>query len=92
MSFLQVIKLFPDTESMRGGSRLFFLAGDRVLKYLGRALDNEKSLTKMLRYVRWYSHYEEPVYEDTACKSRDILKYLNTLMPNNDLYDKCMNC
>lgn len=50
-SFLQVIKLFPDTESMRGGTRLFFLAGDRVLKYLGRALDNEKSLTKMLRYV-----------------------------------------
>lgn len=49
-SFLQVIKLFPDTESMRGGTRLFFLAGDRVLKYLGRALDNEKSLTKMLRY------------------------------------------
>ncbi|XP_015759085.1 PREDICTED: alanyl-tRNA editing protein Aarsd1-like [Acropora digitifera] len=48
LSQVQVIKLFPDTESMRGGTRLFFLAGDRVLKYLGRALDNEKSLTKML--------------------------------------------
>ena len=77
LSFLQVIKLFPDTESMRGGTRLFFLAGDRVLKYLGRALDNEKSLTKMLRYVRWYSHYEEPVYEDTV----SILNCLNTSCP-----------
>ena len=45
----KVIKLFPETESMRGGTRLFFLAGDRVLKYLGKALDNERALTRMLR-------------------------------------------
>ena len=45
----QVIKLYPETESMRGGTRLFFLAGNRVLKYLGKALDNERALTKMLR-------------------------------------------
>lgn len=48
LSQVQVIKLFPDTESMRGGTRLFFIAGDRVLKYLGKALDNERALTKML--------------------------------------------
>lgn len=34
---------------MRGGTRLFFLAGDRVLKYLGKALDNERALTRLLR-------------------------------------------
>ncbi|KAM7426852.1 Alanyl-tRNA editing protein Aarsd1 [Porites harrisoni] len=48
LSQVQVIKLFPETESMRGGTRLFFLAGDRVLKYLGKALDNERALTRML--------------------------------------------
>jgi len=48
LSQVQVIKLFPETESMRGGSRLFFLAGDRVLNYLGKALDNERALTKLL--------------------------------------------
>jgi len=46
---VQVIKLCPETESMRGGTRLFFLAGDRVLKYLGKALDNERALTRLLR-------------------------------------------
>lgn len=48
LSQVQVIKLYPETESMRGGTRLFFLAGNRVLKYLGKALDNERTLTKML--------------------------------------------
>lgn len=48
LSQVQVIKLFPETESMRGGTRLFFLAGDRVLKYLGKALDNERALTRLL--------------------------------------------
>ena len=46
-----MIKLFPDTESMRGGVRLFFLAGDRVTKYLGKCLDTERALTKVLRWV-----------------------------------------
>lgn len=48
LSQVQVIKLFPETDSMRGGTRLFFLAGDRVLKYLAKALDNERALTRML--------------------------------------------
>lgn len=48
LSQVQVIKLYPETESMRGGTRLFFLAGNRVLKCLGKALDNERALTKML--------------------------------------------
>ena len=50
--WFQVIKLFPDTDSKMRGTRLFFIAGNRVLKHLTRAMDNERSLTKLLRSVR----------------------------------------
>jgi len=44
---LQVIKLLH-TEPMRGGIRLFFLAGNRVIQKLGQCYDAERKLTKLL--------------------------------------------
>ena len=39
------------TEATKGCLRLFFLAGKRVLDYTHKALDNEKGLTKILRFI-----------------------------------------
>jgi len=47
LSELQMIKLLH-TESMRGGVRVFFLAGDRVLNKVAIGYDVEKKLTKLL--------------------------------------------
>eukprot|EP00795_Rhopilema_esculentum_P009431 gene9431-17147_t len=46
-SEIQAIKLLH-TESMRGGTRLFFLAGQRVVIKLASCIENEVSLTKLL--------------------------------------------
>eukprot|EP00794_Sanderia_malayensis_P009138 gene9138-10111_t len=46
-SEIQMVKLLQ-TESMRGGTRLFFLAGDRVINKLSSCFDNEVKLTKLL--------------------------------------------
>ncbi|EDO49058.1 predicted protein [Nematostella vectensis] len=48
LSQVQAVKLFPDVDSMRGGCRLFFLCGDRVFKHLGRAMENDRALSKCL--------------------------------------------
>lgn len=47
VSELQAIKLLH-TESMRGGTRVFFLVGNRVLNKLSLAYDIERKLTKIL--------------------------------------------
>lgn len=47
LSELQVIKLLH-TEPMRGGTRLFFLVGNRVLNKLSVGYDIERKLTKLL--------------------------------------------
>ena len=39
------------TETFKGYVRLFFLAGKRVLDFTQKALNNEKGLTKLLRYI-----------------------------------------
>lgn len=46
-SEIQLLKLLH-TETMRGGTRLFFLAGDRVTKKLATCFENEVKLTKLL--------------------------------------------
>ena len=46
-SEIQAIKLLH-TESMRGGIRLFFLAGSRVIAKLASCIENEVKLTKIL--------------------------------------------
>ena len=46
-SEIQAIKLFH-TEPMRGGTRLFFMAGNRVITKLASCIENEMKLTKIL--------------------------------------------
>lgn len=46
-SEIQAIKLLH-TEPMRGGTRLFFLAGNRVIAKLASCIENEMKLTKIL--------------------------------------------
>jgi len=46
-SELQAIKLLH-TETMRGNTRLFFIAGNRVLSKMGAAYDVERKLNKLL--------------------------------------------
>jgi len=47
LSDVQVIKLLH-TEPMRGGTRVFFLVGDRVMKKLSSLSATERQLTKLL--------------------------------------------
>ncbi|XP_046848732.1 alanyl-tRNA editing protein Aarsd1-like [Xenia sp. Carnegie-2017] len=47
LSDLQMIKLLH-TESTKGCTRLFFLAGKRVLEFARKAYENEKGLSKIL--------------------------------------------
>lgn len=47
---LQCIKLLH-TESKKGSTLLYYIAGGRVVHYLGRAYSNERSLNKLLRLV-----------------------------------------
>ena len=54
--YFQVIKLLH-TESMRGGTRLFFLAGDRVMQKLNSLYIVERSLTKSLRLSKIQVHF-----------------------------------
>ncbi|XP_057292475.1 alanyl-tRNA editing protein Aarsd1-like isoform X2 [Hydractinia symbiolongicarpus] len=46
-SDLQVIKLLH-TEAMRGGTRVFFIAGNRVISKLDQSYEVERKLTKLL--------------------------------------------
>ena len=46
-SEIHALKLLH-TESMRGGTRLFFLAGNRVITKLAACMENEVKLTKLL--------------------------------------------
>ena len=44
----QCIKLLY-TETKKGSTLLYYLTGNRVLRYAQRSLTNEKALTKLLR-------------------------------------------
>ena len=48
LSHLQCVKLLY-TESRKGSTLLYYSVGGRVLRYAQRALDTERSLTKLLR-------------------------------------------
>ena len=45
----QAIKLLGTEKGKKGKTNLFFLAGDRVLNYLGKSYNNEKQLTGYLK-------------------------------------------
>ena len=47
---LQCVKLLH-TESKRGSTLLYYIAGRRVLHYLDKAYSNERSLNKLLRLI-----------------------------------------
>ena len=47
---LQCVKLLH-TEHKRGSTLLYYVVGDRVLSYLQRTVQVEKSLTKLLRFT-----------------------------------------
>ncbi|XP_071479718.1 alanyl-tRNA editing protein Aarsd1-B-like [Diadema antillarum] len=49
LSHLQAIKLLGTEKGKKGKTNLFFLAGGRVLAYLGKCYDNEKALTALLK-------------------------------------------
>uniref|UniRef100_A0A2R5LJC4 Putative alanyl-trna synthetase n=1 Tax=Ornithodoros turicata TaxID=34597 RepID=A0A2R5LJC4_9ACAR len=49
LSHVQVIKLLYTEKGKQGKTNLFFVAGERVLKYLGRAVHREKKLTTLLK-------------------------------------------
>lgn len=66
LSDLQVIKLLH-TETMRGNTRLFFLAGSRVIKKLSSSYDVERKLNKLLS-----CGYED--YVNTVDKLKNNLK------------------
>ncbi len=48
LSDIQCIKLLH-TENKRGSTILYFVAGNRVLRYLSKCTKIEKELTKLLR-------------------------------------------
>lgn len=50
LSHLQCIKLLH-TESKKGSTLLYYIAGGRVSNYLERAYSNERTLNKLLRYI-----------------------------------------
>ncbi|XP_067687613.1 alanyl-tRNA editing protein Aarsd1-B-like [Haliotis asinina] len=49
MAHLQAIKLLYTEKGKKGKTNLFFVAGDRVLSYLGRCCSVEKTLTGVLK-------------------------------------------
>ena len=53
---LQAIKLLGAERGKKGKTNLGFVAGGRVLKYLGNCLDNEKALTGQMEYF-WGTHF-----------------------------------
>ena len=46
----QCVKLLY-SESKKGSTLLYYIVGGRVLDYVQRAMENERALTKMLRYA-----------------------------------------
>ena len=49
LSHLQAVKLLH-TESKQGSTLLYFVSGNRVCHLLEKCYQNERALTKMLRY------------------------------------------
>ncbi|XP_013781560.1 alanyl-tRNA editing protein Aarsd1-A-like [Limulus polyphemus] len=49
LSHLQVIKLLYVEKGKRNKTNLYFLVGERVLKYISKAVDREKALTTVLK-------------------------------------------
>ncbi|XP_064644016.1 alanyl-tRNA editing protein Aarsd1-B-like [Lineus longissimus] len=49
LGHLQAIKLLACEKGKKGKTNLIFVAGDRLLNYLGQCYENEKALTNLLR-------------------------------------------
>lgn len=49
LSHLQTIKLISAEKGKKNKTNVYFLAGDRVLKYLGEAIATERKLNKLLK-------------------------------------------
>ena len=50
LSDIQAIKLLH-TEKKRGSTLVYYLAGNRVFRYMNQAVDTEQKLTRLLRHV-----------------------------------------
>ncbi|XP_065666704.1 alanyl-tRNA editing protein Aarsd1-A-like isoform X1 [Hydra vulgaris] len=75
LAHVQAIKLMH-TEAMRGGTRLFFLAGERCFGYMGSSLEIERKLTKILSCGR-------SEYADSIDKLKSSLRSIEKSFRNN---------
>ena len=57
---------------MRGGTRLFFLAGDRVMQKLNSLYNVERSLTKSLRLNKIQVHFFATTQPEIMCSKLTI--------------------
>ena len=64
------------TETMRGGTRVFFLAGNRVVDKLSISYDVEKQLTKLLRY------FTASDFNPLVFSRKNFLKYTSVMNIN----------
>ena len=55
LSDIQAIKLLY-TEQKKGNTVVYYIAGNRVFHYLGKTVQHEKKLTKLLWYVHMYMY------------------------------------
>jgi len=56
---LQLIKLLYAEKVKKNKTNLFFVAGGRVLSYLGRSVKTERSLTAVLKYEEFLNVFRK---------------------------------